>query len=397
MATVVLGAARTPFTKVGGGLASVPAVQLGADAARGALERAGVAPTRSTTSSFGQVVQAGVGHIPSRQVSLGVGVPENSGRTRSTRSAPRACVRHAGRPADPLGRPPLHPRRRHGVDVERAPTCCSKGRYGIRFGDAELLDAILQDGLRDPWTRHADVRAGERASPTELGLIEREPLDEWALRSHQRAIAAIDDGPPGRGDRPGRVRAQGRPRRHRRGPAPRHLAWRRSRGLRPLVPEHPTHTAGNSPGVNDGAAALVLADEDWARERGSCRSARIRGIGYTANRHDSLARVPAPAGADRARAGRRRGRRRSTGSRSTRPSRRSPLQSTTRPRRRPRARERERRRDRARPPDRRLGRAPAHDARLRAAPPGRRDRRSRRSARAAARATRRCSRSSAAA
>ena len=129
----------------------------------------------------------------------------------------------------------------------------------------------------------------------ELGLA-RADLDEWALRSHERAIAAIDSGRmaeeivavevPGRGG-PTLVDTDEAPRRD--------TTLERLASLTPLDPEHPTHTAGNSPGVNDGAAMLVVADADLARERELEPLARILATGCTANRHDSLARVPARA------------------------------------------------------------------------------------------------------
>jgi acetyl-CoA C-acetyltransferase len=126
--------------------------------------------------------------------------------------------------------------------------------------------------------------------------LSRGDLDEWALRSHQRAIAAIDSGRlaeeivaveiPGRGG-PTLVETDEGPRRD--------TTLERLAALAPLDPGHPTHTAGNSPGVNDGAAMLVVADADYARERHLEPLARILATGSTANRHDSLARVPARA------------------------------------------------------------------------------------------------------
>jgi acetyl-CoA C-acetyltransferase len=126
--------------------------------------------------------------------------------------------------------------------------------------------------------------------------LARGDLDEWALRSHLRAVAAIDSGRmaeeivaveiPGRGG-PTLVDTDEAPRRD--------TTLDRLARLAPLDPEHPTHTAGNSPGVNDGAAMLVVADAGYARERRLEPLARILATGSTANRHDSLARVPAKA------------------------------------------------------------------------------------------------------
>ena len=127
----------------------------------------------------------------------------------------------------------------------------------------------------------------------ELGLARGE-LDEWALRSHQRAVAAIDSGRMAEEivavevPRARRARRSSTPTR-RRDATRRSSAWPR---CAPLDHAHPTHTAGNSPGVNDGAAMLVVADAALAHERNLEPLARILATGCTANRHDSLARVP---------------------------------------------------------------------------------------------------------
>jgi acetyl-CoA C-acetyltransferase len=294
MPSVILGAARTPFTKLGGSLAPVTAVQLGQAAARGALERAGVEPGEIEYVVFGQVIQAGAGHIPSRQVSLGVGIPEDVGSD----TINKVCA--SGLRAVALADQAIRAGDRRVIlaggmeSMSNAPYLLRKARFGYRFGDDTLIDSMLEDGLRDPWSRK---QMYEQASAVadELGL-ERADLDAWALRSHQRAISAIDAGrfaeeivavevPDRRGTR--LVDEDEGPRRE--------TSLEALAALRPLVPEHPTHTAGNSPGVTDGASALVVADEEWARARGLRPLARILGVGATANRHDSLARVPAAA------------------------------------------------------------------------------------------------------
>ena len=178
--------------------------------------------------------------------------------------------------------------------MSNAPYLLMRARQGYRFGDGELIDANLHDGLRDPWSGKLMYEQAS-AVADELGLA-RADLDAWALRSHERAIAAIDSGRmaeeivavevPGRGG-PTLVDTDEAPRRD--------TTLERLAALAPLDHEHPTHTAGNSPGVNDGAAMLVVADAELARERHLEPLARILANGSTANRHDSLARVPAKA------------------------------------------------------------------------------------------------------
>jgi acetyl-CoA C-acetyltransferase len=292
--TVILSAVRTPFGRLGGALATRTAVQLGVVAASAALQRAGVEPDEIDYAVIGQVVQAGAGHIPSRQVTLATGVPEEIGSDTINKvcaSGMRAValadlmVRSGDRRLLLAG----------GMEsMSSAPYLLMRARSGYRFGDGELLDANLRDGLRDPWSGKLMYEQAS-AVADELGLARGE-LDEWALRSHQRAIAAIDSGRmaeeivavevPERGG-PALVDTDEAPRRD--------TTLERLAALPPLDHAHPTHTAGNSPGVNDGAAMLVLADADLARERGLEPLARILATGATANRHDSLARVPARA------------------------------------------------------------------------------------------------------
>jgi acetyl-CoA C-acetyltransferase len=292
--TVILSSARTPFGRLGGALASRTAVQLGVVAASAALQRAGVEPGDIEYAVIGQVVQAGAGHIPSRQVTLAIGVPDEIGS--DTINKVCASGMRAVALADLMVR--AGDRRlllAGGMEsMSSAPYLLMRARSGYRFGDGELLDANLSDGLRDPWSGKLMYEQAS-AVADELGLARGE-LDEWALRSHQRAVAAIDAGRmaeeivavevPERGG-PALVDTDEAPRRD--------TTLERLAALPPLDHAHPTHTAGNSPGVNDGAAMLVVTDAALARERGLEPLARILATGCTANRHDSLARVPARA------------------------------------------------------------------------------------------------------
>ena len=291
---VILASARTPFGRLGGALAPHTAVELGVIAASAAFQRGGVDPADIDYAVIGQVVQAGAGHIPSRQVTLAAGVPEEVGSD----TVNKVCA--SGMRAVALADLMVRAGDRRlllagGMEsMSNAPYLLLRARSGYRFGDGELIDANLRDGLRDPWS-HKLMYEQASAVADELGLA-RADLDEWALRSHERAIAAIDSGRmaeeivgvevPGRGG-PTLVDTDEAPRRD--------TTLERLAALKPLDPEHPTHTAGNSPGVNDGAAMLVVADADLARERELEPLARILATGCTANRHDSLARVPAKA------------------------------------------------------------------------------------------------------
>jgi len=292
--TVILSSARTPFGRLGGALASRTAVQLGVVAASAALQRAGVEPGDIEYAVIGQVVQAGAGHIPSRQVTLAIGVPDEIGS--DTINKVCASGMRAVALADLMVRAGDRCLLLAGgmESMSSAPYLLMRARSGYRFGDGELLDANLSDGLRDPWSGKLMYEQAS-AVADELGLARGE-LDEWALRSHQRAVAAIDAGRmaeeivavevPERGG-PALVDTDEAPRRD--------ATLERLAALPPLDHAHPTHTAGNSPGVNDGAAMLVVADAALAHERNLEPLARILATGCTANRHDSLARVPARA------------------------------------------------------------------------------------------------------
>jgi acetyl-CoA C-acetyltransferase len=292
--SVILGAARTPFGKAGGVLRDVRAVDLGRTAAHAAIERAGVQPDEFDYAIFGMVIQAGARHIPSRQVSIGAGLPEDVGS--DTVNKVCASGMRAATLADQLIRAGDHELVLTGgmESMSNAPYLLERARYGYRFGNDTLIDAMLEDSLRDPWTGKLMYEQAT-AVADEIGLARAE-LDAWALRSHERAVAAQDAGRLAEEIVP--VQVDGKegatvvdtdqgPRRD--------TSAERLAALRPLDPAHPTHTAGNSPGVNDGAAAVVVASEEWALERGLEPMAHIRGIGYTANRHDSLAHVPARA------------------------------------------------------------------------------------------------------
>src|SRR3954452_9870726 len=190
--TVVLSAARTPIGKMGGALASLPAIDLGAHAIEAALERAAVEPEQVDHVIMGQVLQAGVGQIPSRQAQIKAGIPkEVSSETvnKVCASGVRAAVLldqaiRAGEVEVGVG---------GGMEsMSSAPYLLPGARFGLRMGDAKALDAMVHDGLTNPFSgKQMFVEATEVGDELEMT---RADLDRWALRSHQRAIAATDEG-----------------------------------------------------------------------------------------------------------------------------------------------------------------------------------------------------------
>ena len=353
--TVILSAARTPFGRLGGVLAPRSAVQLGIVAASAALQRAEVEPGDIDYAVIGQVVQAGAGHIPSRQVTLGVGVPEQIGSDTINKvcaSGMRAIaladlmVRAGDRKLLLAG----------GMEsMSNAPYLLMRARQGYRFGNGELIDANIHDGLRDPWSGKLMYEQAS-AVADELGLARAE-LDAWALRSHERAIAAIDSGRmaeeivavevPGRGG-PTLVDTDEAPRRD--------TSLERLAALAPLDARAPDAHRGQRAG-RQRRRRDARRRRRRPRARAPARAARPHPRDRQHGQPPRLARARAGQGrSDRARArGTDRGRhgrdRDQRGVRVGRPA------VVARSRRRRRARQRQRRRGRARPSRRRLGRA----------------------------------------
>jgi acetyl-CoA C-acetyltransferase len=292
--TVVLGTARTPFAKLGGGLASLPAPRLGIAAAGAALERSGVAPGDVGYVFMGQVLQAGSGQIPSRQVSVGIGL----GPTVGSETVNKVCASgmRAATLADLLIRAGEHEVIVAGgmESMSNAPYLLPKARFGYTVGDGVLVDSMTSDGLTCTFDGLIMAEQNSRVS-AEVGIT-RAQQDAWALRSHERAIAAIDAGrfgdeivpvtvPGRRGDTV--VDTDEGPRRD--------TSAERLAALPPVFSKDGATTAGNAPGVNDGAAALVLASEEWAAAHGFAPLAVIRSSGYVADDYAYLVRTPAGA------------------------------------------------------------------------------------------------------
>jgi acetyl-CoA C-acetyltransferase len=292
--TVILSAARTPFGKLGGGLASLSGPELGTRAAGAALERSGVAPGDVGYVVMGEVLQAGAGQIPSRQVSVGIGL----GPTVGSETINKVCA--SGMRAATLGDVMIRAGE-HDVIVaggmesmSNAPYLLPKGRFGYGMGDGAVLDSMTYDGLT--CTFDGLIMAEQNSMVAAEVGISREDQDAWALRSHQRAVAAIDEGRFA--DEIVPVTVKGRkgetvvdtdegPRRD--------TSLEKLAALKPVFVTDGSTTAGNAPGVNDGAAAVVLASEEWAQAQGLTPLARIVSEGHVADDYPYLVRTPAGA------------------------------------------------------------------------------------------------------
>jgi acetyl-CoA C-acetyltransferase len=291
--TVILSTARTPVGKLGGGLSSLDATDLGGTAIEAALDRAGVEPDQVQHVIMGQVLQAGQGQIPSRQAQIKGGIPkEVSSETinkvcasglRSTLLLDQAI--RAGDLEIGLG---------GGMEsMSSAPYLLDKARFGFRMGDAKAIDAMIQDGLRNPFTgKQMYEEASEVASELELT---RPDMDRWALRSHERAIEATDDGRLPEEIVPVTVKSKKGETTVEVDEGPRRESSLETLAKLPPLNPDGSHTAGNSPGVNDGAGAAVVASDEWAQRNDATPLARIIAHAQVADEYPYLARTPAAA------------------------------------------------------------------------------------------------------
>jgi acetyl-CoA C-acetyltransferase len=292
--TVILGAARTPIGKMGGGLSTLDATELGATAIEAALERSAVEPEQVEHVVMGQVLQAGQGQIPSRQAQIKAGIPKEV----SSETINKVCA--SGLRASVLIDQAIRAGDMHlavggGMEsMSKAPYLLPQARFGYRMGDAKMLDAMVHDGLTNPFSgKQMFVEATEVGDELEMTRAE---LDRWALRSHELALKATDEGRlaeeivtvtvKGRkGDTT--VEIDEGPRRE--------TSLEALAKLPGLVGKEGSHTAGNSPGVNDGGGALVLSSEEWAQANGKEALAEIVAHAQSANDFAYLATTPASA------------------------------------------------------------------------------------------------------
>jgi len=285
--SVIVSAVRTPFAKLGGALKDYEATELGGIVIRAALDKAGIENGEVEYVIMGQVLQGGAGQAPARQAAIAAGLPKEI--PADTINKVCASSIRAVEIADAMIRAGDHDVIVTGgmESMTNAPYALKKARLGCRLGDGTLIDLMVHDGLTSAFDQRHMV---EQASfvARELGIA-REDQDRWALRSHERAIEAIDEGRFQDEIVPvGDFAVDEGPRRD--------TSLEKLAQLKPVFDPEGTTTAGNAPGVNDGAGCVIVTSEAYARRRNLPVLATIVSQAYVADDFAYLARTPALAG-----------------------------------------------------------------------------------------------------
>lgn len=289
--TVIVSAARTPFGKFGGALKDLQAVDLGGVAIKEALIRAGVEGDQVDEVIMGMVLQGGAKQIPSRQAARIAGLPWEV----QTETINKVCA--SGLRSVTLADQIL---RAGDADVivaggmesmSNAPYILKNARWGMRMGNSKVVDLMLNDGLTDAYDgQHMAVHGSNVAAEYE---ISREAQDNWALRSQQRAIEAIEAGKFNEEIVPVAVpQRKGEPILVNKDEAPRETTFEQLKKLPPVFTKDGSITAGNAPGINDGAGAMVLMSEEKAAELGQTPLATILGHAAVGQEAPYIATTP---------------------------------------------------------------------------------------------------------
>jgi acetyl-CoA C-acetyltransferase len=293
MASVIVNGARTPIGKFGGGFKDVPAVKLGAEAIRAALERSAVTPDHVDYVIMGQVLQAGAGQITARQAAIEAGIAKEVPAI----TINKVCLSglNAIALADQLIRAgEVEVVVAGGMEsMSQAPYVLPDARWGTRMGNSRIVDTMVYDGL---WSTFTDKHMGDSSDDVnrELGIA-REDQDVWAARSHQRARAAWESGrmaeeaisvalPQRKGDPVVVATDEG----IRADATAESMAM-----LKPAFQEGGSITAGNASQISDGGAAVVVTSRAKAEELGLSPIAEIVAHGMSAERYAYLHTVPA--------------------------------------------------------------------------------------------------------
>jgi acetyl-CoA C-acetyltransferase len=292
--TVILSTARTPFGKMGGGLSSLDATDLGGTVISEALDRAEVKADEVQAVVYGQVLQAGQGQIPSRQAQIKGGIPKEV----PSETVNKVCasgMRSIGIADQAIRAGDLEIGVTGGMEsMSKAPYLLPGARFGFRMGDVTAIDAMTHDGLTNPFTEKQMINEASEVS-NELEIT-RADMDRFAERSHQLAHKATEDGKLAEEivtvtvkSRKGETEVAAdeaiRP----------DTTLEVLSKLKAVGGDDATHTAGNAPGVNDGAGAVVVASDEWAKQNGKSPIATVLAYGQVADDFPYLARTPAKA------------------------------------------------------------------------------------------------------
>ena len=285
---------RTAIGAFGGTLKDVPAPDLGAVAIRAAVERAGLKPEEVETAAMGNVIQAGAKMNPARQAAVQAGLPV----TVPAMTVNRVCGSGAQAivsAAQEILLGAANVAVAGGMEsMDQAPYLVARGRWGYRLGDGQLYDSVLRDGLNDAFS-------GEHSGWHTEDLVEkyqvtREAQDQWALRSQQRFARAKAAGHFKAEIAPVQVPGKKGPTQFDEDEANRpDTTLEALARLKPAFRPNGSITAGNAPGLNDAAAAMVLADEAWAEKRGLKPTARLVAYGIAAVEPGMFGLGPIPA------------------------------------------------------------------------------------------------------
>ena len=292
--TVIIGTARTPFGKMGGGLASLEATDLGAKAIGAALERSEVGPDQVEQVIYGQVLQAGQGQIPSRQAQIKAGIP----REVPSETVNKVCasgMRTIGLADQAIRAGDLALAVTGGMEsMSQAPYLLPGARFGFRMGDVQAVDSMTHDGLTNPFTDKQMINEASEVS-NELEIT-RPDMDRFAERSHRLAAQATDEGRLAEEIVGVTVKTKKSEDTVEADEAIRpDTTMETLAKLRAVGDDDATHTAGNSPGVNDGAGAVIVASEEWAKSNERQPLARVLAYGAVADDFAYLAKTPAGA------------------------------------------------------------------------------------------------------
>jgi acetyl-CoA C-acetyltransferase len=292
--TVILSTARTPFGKMGGGLSSLDATDLGGTVISEALDRAEVKADEVQGVVYGQVLQAGQGQIPSRQAQIKAGIPKEV-PSETINKVCASSMRAIGLADQAIRAGDLGVGVAGGMEsMSKAPYLLPGARFGFRMGDVQAIDAMTHDGLTNPFTEKQMINeASEVSNEVE---ITRADMDRFAERSHQLAHKATEDGKLAeeivtvtvkskKGETEVAADEAIRP----------DTTLEVLSKLKAVGGDDATHTAGNSPGVNDGAGAVVVASDEWAKQNGKNAIATVLAYGQVADDFAYLARTPAKA------------------------------------------------------------------------------------------------------